>query len=92
MAKFNPFDPANGYSEEDRVALSGKCSSLINQAYKNPFPGAALRLRARCRRRSLSGRSGVSFTPSPQSLTYVSSWGFWRLLPCCTQKSIGYVK
>ena len=40
MAKFNPFDPANGYSEEDRVALSGKCSSLINQAYKNPFPGA----------------------------------------------------
>ena len=46
MAKFNPFDPANGYSEEDRVALSGKCSSLINQAYKNPFPGAALRLDA----------------------------------------------
>ncbi|MDZ8499495.1 hypothetical protein, partial [Escherichia sp.] len=42
--------------------------------------------------RRLSGRSGVSFTPSPQSLTYVSSWGFWRLLPCCTQKSIGYVK
>ena len=29
---------------------------------------------------------------SPQSLTYVSSWGFRRLLPCCTQKSIGYVK
>lgn len=30
MSKFNPFDPANGYSEEDRAALSGKCSSLIN--------------------------------------------------------------
>ena len=39
MAKYNPFDPANGYSEEDRLALNGKCASLINQAYKNPFPG-----------------------------------------------------
>ena len=33
MAKYNPFDPANGYSEEDRLALNGKCASLINQAY-----------------------------------------------------------
>lgn len=32
MAKYNPFDPANGYSEEDRLALNGKCASLINQA------------------------------------------------------------
>lgn len=46
MSKFNPFDPANGYSEEDRAALSGKCSSLINEAYKNPFPGAVLRMDA----------------------------------------------
>ena len=39
MSKFNPFDPANGYSEEDRVALETKCASLINRAYRNPFPG-----------------------------------------------------
>ena len=44
MAKYNPFDPANGYSEEDRLALNGKCASLINQAYKNPFPGTKIRL------------------------------------------------
>lgn len=43
MSKFNPFDPANGYSEEDRVALETKCASLINRAYRNPFPGASLR-------------------------------------------------
>lgn len=29
MSKFNPFDPANGYSEEDRVALETKCASLM---------------------------------------------------------------
>ena len=44
MAKYNPFDPANGYSEEDRLALNGKWASLINQAYKNPFPGTKIRL------------------------------------------------
>lgn len=44
MAKYNPFDPTNGYSEEDRLALNGKCASLINQAYKNPFPGTKIRL------------------------------------------------
>ena len=43
MSKYNPFDPANGYSEEDRVALETKCASLINRAYRNPFPGASLR-------------------------------------------------
>lgn len=47
MSKFNPFDPANGYSEEDRVALETKCASLINRAYRNPFPGASLVTMAR---------------------------------------------
>lgn len=28
MSKFNPFDPANGYSEEDRVALETKLSLI----------------------------------------------------------------
>ena len=44
MAKFNVFDPANSYSEDDRIALEHKCSSLISRAYASPFPNAKLRL------------------------------------------------
>lgn len=46
MAKFNANDPANGYSMEDRKALETKCSALIEQAFKSPFPNATMRLDA----------------------------------------------
>lgn len=43
MAKYNPFDPANGYSEEDRLALNGKCASLIKSSTKPLIDTGALR-------------------------------------------------
>ncbi|EKN5076844.1 hypothetical protein DVQ33_06115 [Yersinia enterocolitica] len=40
--------------------------------------------------RHLSSRRCVGYAQSPESLTYVSSSGFFRLPPSCVLKSIGY--
>ncbi|RYC37198.1 hypothetical protein DEH81_22185 [Pectobacterium zantedeschiae] len=42
--------------------------------------------------RHTSSRMCVGFPRSPQSLTYVSSWGFTVLPPSCNSNYLGYIK
>lgn len=71
MAKFNVFDPANGYSNEDLKALEGKCASLIARAFRSPFPNATLRLDSQ-------DSPGVFFA---KQLAYVKSKAYDKEFP-----------
>ena len=71
MPKFNAYDPANAYSQADRKALEGKCASLIEQAFRSPFPNAALRLDSQ-------DNPGVFFA---KQLAYVKSKAYDKEFP-----------
>ena len=53
----------------------------VAHPWASPFQG-------RCKQRSNLLPAGLSF--HPQSLTYVSSWGFSPLLPLCNSKYLEY--